>query len=282
MDGKLSSEARPLSAPFFVVASDGCRIAVTLMRRGSASRPPIVLLHALAMDATMWVETVKALSERWTVYAIDCRGHGRSDKSHASISMQSAVSDVVSVLDYVGHRRAVIVGCSMGGTIALAFAARHPERTAGLVAIDTTAWYGDDAMEKWGKRADIAVREGMAALTEFQFDRWFSPAFRERRPDIVQASLDVFLRNDTAAYAASCRMLGAADERDRLAVYTGPTFIIVGEGDYATPIQMAETITHHLPQATLTVIPEARHYTPLETPSEIAECIDQISSHLSH
>jgi 3-oxoadipate enol-lactonase len=158
----------------------------------------------------------------------------------------------------------------MGGCIALAFAAAHPARTAGLGLIDTTAWYGPEAPKQWAERGARAAAEGMAALVEFQTTRWFGDAFRAQRPDIVARCVDVFLSNDVAAYVETCRMLGAADLRAALPSMTMPTAIVVGEEDYATPVAMAEAMHQGIAGSTLMVLKGARHLTPLEAPDAIA------------
>ena len=71
-------------------------------------------------------------------------------------------------------------------------------------------------------------------------------------------------------------MLGKADERDVLQNYKGLAAIIVGEDDYATPLAMSQDIATRIDGAELIVIPRTRHYTPLEAPDEIANCINRV------
>lgn len=96
--------------------------------------------------------------------------------STRAFTAQMMADDLAAVLDHAGWDRALIAGASMGGNVALAFAARH-RATAGLLAIDTTAWYGPTAPSDWARRADIARQGGMAALLEFQRARWLSDEF---------------------------------------------------------------------------------------------------------
>jgi 3-oxoadipate enol-lactonase len=164
----------------------------------------------------------------------------------------------------------------MGGCVSLAFAVAYPARARALGLIDTTAWYGADAPKQWAERAAKAKQEGMAALVGFQTTRWFGDAFRAQHPDIVKESVGVFLRNDVNAYAETCRMLGSADLRAALPRLTMPTAVIVGEEDYATPVAMAQALHHGIAGSTLTVLPKARHLTPLEVPDIIAAELDRL------
>lgn len=267
-----------------VVASDGCEINVRILRKPtSKSAVPLVFVHALAMDGDMWhgVAEELACSGRMSeaaMYAVDCRGHGDSGTSESAFKTQRFAEDLSNVLDAIGSAQAHVIGCSMGGTVALALAGNFPDRVASLTVVDCTAWYGPEAASNWETRAQTALSGGMQALVDFQLARWFSPAFLQQEPGLVRESLAVFNANRVAAYANSCRMLGHADERQKLRNFLGPVAVVVGEEDYATPPAMAEDIASRMANAKLTVIAGTRHYTPLEAPGAVAACIEDAIS----
>lgn len=265
-----------------VVADDGCALNVHVLQTARSDHAvPVLFIHALAMDGKMWQGVVNALNRsaaapQGAMLAMDCRGHGASDSSEPVFTTARFAQDIASVLDSAHAPRAHIVGCSMGGTVALAFAAKFASRVASLTLIDTTAWYGEQAPANWEQRAQTAIEGGMAALVEFQRARWFSPQFLSQQPALVQYCVDVFLANRVSAYANSCRMLGHADERAGLTAYRGPAAVIVGEDDYATPPAMAQEIVAGIAGASLHVIKGARHYTPLEAPQAVAQRISAL------
>ncbi|MEQ8698066.1 MAG: alpha/beta hydrolase [Bauldia litoralis] len=251
-------------------APDGCGLAYSILTDAGPEAPRLALVHSLAMDRHFWDGVADSLSDSASILALDCRGHGESDKPAGPYSAERFGDDLAAVLDAAGWKDAVVAGSSMGGCVALAFAARHPGRTRGLGLIDTTAWYGDDAPDAWAGRATKAQSGGMAALIDFQVSRWFSDAFRESRRDVVEAAISTFLRNDVEAYAATCHMLGACDLRATLPGIAAPTRVIVGEEDYATPVAMATVLRDGIPGAEMTVLGGVRHFTPLECPDRIA------------
>ena len=112
-----------------------------------------------------------------------------------------------------------------------------------------------------------------AALSAFQSTRWVSDAFREQHADVVKKHIDVFLANDVDCYRATCEMLGDADLRHYQASMRMPVSVIVGEEDYAAPVAMSEQIQKAVPGATLSVLSNVRHLTPIECPAVIAEKI---------
>lgn len=150
-----------------------------------------------------------------------------------------------------------VVGCSMGGCVAQDFAIHYPQRTDGLVLIDTTAWYGPDAPTAWAERANHAEKNGLPALIPFQVTR---------------------VANDLDSYVATCHLLGVADLRDGLATVTKPAAVVVDEHDPATPVAMAEELVKLLDGPPLTVIAGGRHLTPLEAPETIAGVITELLS----
>ncbi|WP_321812282.1 MULTISPECIES: alpha/beta hydrolase [unclassified Burkholderia] len=253
----------------YVTVRDGARIAYTLHGRGD-SVPRIALLHSLAMDREFWYPVIDRLLPRASVLALDCRGHGASDRPAGPYSVEQFADDVRDVVDALNLGGIVVAGASMGGCVSLQFAGAYPELTRAVALIDTTAWYGETAPEDWDLRVSRAEKEGLAALVEFQTTRWFSDIFRAQRADVVQRCVETFLRNEVASFAATGRMLGAFDGRAQMAKIRVPTCVIVGEEDYAAPPSMARALHEGIDGATLTVVPQARHLTPLEVPDLVA------------
>ena len=248
---------------------DGVRIGYTLLG-DPASSHRVALVHSLAMDRAFWRPVADRLSDRACVLIADCRGHGASDKPAGPYTVERFADDLAELLDHLGWRAALVAGASMGGCVALGFAAAHPARTAALGLVDTTAWYGADAPVQWAERARRALDAGLASLVEFQTTRWFSDRFRSAHPEIVADCVRRFVANDPAAYAASCRMLGECDLRGALPGIRAPAAVLVGEEDYATPLAMAQTLADSIAGASLEVLAGARHLTPLEDPAAVS------------
>ncbi|ESR26151.1 alpha/beta fold hydrolase [Lutibaculum baratangense] len=259
-----------------VTARDRARLAYRVVKGTGSGR--VALVHSLAMNGAFWDRVTPLLAGHADVLVYDCRGHGASDKPAGPYTIDLFADDLADLLDHVGWETAVVCGASMGGCVALAFAERHSARVAGLGLFDTTAWYGEDARGAWEERAQKALDGGMSALVGFQKTRWFSDSFREANPEIVEAAIGVFVKNDLQPYAETCRMLGAVDKRSALPAFGFPCRIVVGEEDYATPVAMSQALKDAIPNARMRVIERARHFTPLEVPQEIASEIEALLS----
>src|SRR5947207_1494774 len=232
--------------------------------------PRLALLHAPSLDRSVWDGVVQRLEDEAEILRYDCRGHGQSQKAKGPYTASLFARDLAELFDHIGWDNAAVAGCSMGGNVAQAFAAEYPQRVDALGLIDTTAWYGADAPAKFKERAETARAKGMRGMIDFQLTRWFSDDFRANHPEVLKRTFDIFVANDLDCYAASCGLLGAADTREALGSFKMPVAIVVGEEDYATPVAMAKQLHEAIPQSTLTIIPGARHLTPIEFPDRIA------------
>ncbi|MGW1619030.1 alpha/beta fold hydrolase [Streptomyces sp. NPDC002172] len=102
---------------------------------GPSDAPPLVLLHALGEDATDWEAVLPVLARNRRAYALDLRGHGRSDWP-GNYSLELMRADVLRFLDARGLGPVDLIGHSMGGVVAYLLAADHPRRVSRLVLED--------------------------------------------------------------------------------------------------------------------------------------------------
>lgn len=270
----MTAAAQPRIAPGgqAITVSDGEVIFYRHWPAAASAGPVrrILLIHPLAMDSSIWRYLADAVAGQAELLALDCRGHGQSSKPGGPYTLERFADDAAEIMDQQGWADAIVVGCSMGGCVAQAFANAHPDRTKGLVLIDTTAWYGPEAPRNWAERGEKALTAGLGSMVAFQKTRWFGDAFRENFPKRVEAAVDIFLANDPHAYAATCDMLGQADLRAALGELNMPAAVIVGEEDYATPVSHSEALAEAIPGASLHILKQARHMTPVECPEDIA------------
>jgi 3-oxoadipate enol-lactonase len=207
------------------------------------------------------------------VLTYDCRGHGASTRAPGPYALELFAQDLADLLDALRWDSVDLAGASMGGNVSLQFAQRYPQRVRTLGLVDTTAWYGPEAPQKWAERAKKAQEQGLGALIEFQESRWFTDAFRAQNGEGVARCRSLFLANDVNCFAATCQMLGAFDLRAGLGAMRMPTAVVVGEEDYATPPAMARELNQGIAGSTLQIIPKARHLTFVERPEVVADAL---------
>ncbi len=257
-------------------ARDGAELQYTLHESGKPGAPRLTLIHSLALDRSVWDGVIAALGGRADVLAYDCRGHGASAKTAGPYTTKLFADDLKDLLDAIGWDHTFVAGASMGGSVTLQFAVSYPEMLDGLGLIDTTSWYGADAPKSWAERGQKAVTDGLGSMVAFQQTRWFSDGFRESHKDVADHFAGVFLASDIPAYVATCEMLGAFDLRAETKAIAVPTEILVGEEDYATPPDMARALNDQIAGSKLTIVPKARHLTPIEIPDRIAAMLEAV------
>ncbi len=124
-----------MDAPFSSVIEVG-GVRLVFDRYGAEQSPPMVLLHAAGQDASAWSEVAPALAAKHCVYALDLRGHGRSDWP-GTYSFELMRDDVVGFIDALGLTGVTLVGHSLGGTIAWLVAEQRSDLLARLIAEDS-------------------------------------------------------------------------------------------------------------------------------------------------
>lgn len=238
--------------------------------------PRIAFVHSLALDRSLWSGVTTALEGQAEMVTYDARGHGRSGRPPGPYTTDQFADDLADLLDQLGWAQTAVVGCSMGGCVAQAFAAKYRDRTRGALFVDTTAWYGPTAPDDWAARAAAAREKGLDSLIPFQLTRWFGDGFREARPALMARLTEVFVRNDIESYAATCALLGAADLRASAADIRHPAAVLVGADDTATPPEMAMALAGLIGDGAATVVPGTRHLTPLENPAVVIETLGEV------
>ena len=233
--------------------------------------PPIVFVHALGGTQNVWHGVIDALSLHHHCVALDLRGHGRSGGA-GTFSIKGWAQDVEALISALELPPVTLVGHSMGTLIAQQLAHSRPELVDNLVLVGGISYFEPPVKEAYNERADLVEAEGMDALV----DAWLPGALSARNaaklPQLVGLLREVFLRNDPASYAKSCRAIAKATAVARSDIGQ-PTLLIVGDHDRSTPIAMTEELHREIPVSTVKVVANAAHWVPLEQPDAIAAAI---------
>ena len=244
---------------------------------GPSGAPVLVLSHALGLSMAMWDPQVAALSREFRVVRYDHRGHGGSPVPAGPYRIEDLGRDVVRVLDRLELGRVSFCGLSLGGMVGLWLAANAPERVDRLVVCCAAARM--PRPEDYAERAKVVRAQGMAAIADMVIGRWFTPAFKARRPDVIAGIKARLLASPPEGYAATCEALAAMDLRDDLPRIAASTLVIAGGEDQATPPEHAEEIARRIPAAELVVIPDAAHLANIEQPDAVtARILDHVTS----
>ncbi len=165
---------------FFV--ADGVRLAYRI--DGPDHAPTIVMLNSLGTDLRMWDPQVALLSHTLRIVRYDCRGHGSSDVPAGPYTLERLGLDLLALFDRLGIEQAYICGLSLGGMVALWFAASYPDRVVRAVFANTAARIG--TQESWNARIEAVRTGGMRAVRDMALARFLSEGFRRKHPEVVR------------------------------------------------------------------------------------------------
>jgi 3-oxoadipate enol-lactonase len=226
---------------------------------------PLVLLHAFPVDARIWDPQRAALSAKRRVITPDFAGFGRARDLATRTSIDAHADDIQTLLDALGIPKATLIGLSMGGYVALAFARRYPAQLSRLVLADTRA--GADSPEvKAGRERMIAQveAEGMAALFDGLLPRLLTgAATAEVKERVRRIALD---QAPDGMIAAQRAMRDRPDQTHVLGTIDIPTLVIVGEHDAITPPADTTRMVEALRCASLEIVKGAGHLSNQEAP----------------
>jgi pimeloyl-ACP methyl ester carboxylesterase len=223
----------------------------------ASERAPVLLTHGFAASQAMWAPNVEALAVDRRVLTWDLPGHGASALGSRGLSHDRCVADMLELLDVLDAPRAVIGGMSLGGFLSLLFCARHPERAAALLLVDTGPGFRNDAArEAWnawveGQADDLDAR-GLGALRDGR-----ETALAEHAAGaagLAAAARAILSQRDAEVF----------ESLDAIAV---PTLIVVGsEDDRFLPA--ADAMAKRIPGARRVTIENAGHAANMDRPIE--------------
>ncbi|GAA4559797.1 alpha/beta hydrolase [Pseudonocardia xishanensis] len=272
-------------------AADGAELHGIVTGHGPVT---VVLVHGWTLDETCWAPVADRLPGT-RVVRYDHRGHGRSATVEpATMTIDQLADDLAEVIAAVAPEGPlVLAGHSMGGMTTMALAERHPEvaaRVRGLALVATAAAGLGELTFGLPPKLLQALRSREDRL--YSSKRWTSRTALSTHPKLLEPWMRAMLvgkrpsrsaLRTTTDVIAACRpvtvsgflpTLEAHDRLGALATYTRiPVHVMVGTRDRLTPPRFSREIRDRLPDAELTVFPDAGHMLPLERPDGVARRI---------
>lgn len=254
-------------------------IGYPLWRTGDGA--PLLLLHGFTGSHDTWHHVSDQLTNNHLVVTLDLPGHGQSMQPPANIwTFATVIDDLAWIIEALPGATADILGYSMGGRIALALAAAHPDRVRRLILESTSPGIADEQERRARQIADEGLAERILrdGLDEFvasweRLPMWASQAHlpavnRERQRQIR-------LSHTAAGLAANLRATGTGAQPsywNRLADLTTPTLLVAGELDHKFT-QIAARMHEEIPGSRLEVVANAGHAVHLEQPARYVQVV---------
>lgn len=248
---------------------------------------PILLIPGLGLDHSYYRFGMPLLARHLQVLAVDPRGIGRSTKSPPPYTVEAWADDFAVMIDKLGFGPIHVLGSSLGGSMALALAQRHPGKLKSLMVVGGFSELDRATelnfrlrlrlIEKLGMSDEVADYMGLWTLTRKFINSDAGYATMRANQDIIRA-------NSAESYSAFVEALlkwgRCQPGQEREAKFTTlldsialPTLVVTSDNDHLIPKELSDLIAARIAGATLVVMPGAGHIPFMEQPAEVVRIV---------
>ena len=229
---------------------------------GVGEKTPIVFLHGVGSDKSVWHPQLEAFARERRAIAFDYPGYGNSDPAPEETTRDDYAAAVRSAMHELGIDHAHVCGLSLGGVVAIAVHAADPDACASLILADTFAAH-PDGQAIYDR--SVVASEDMRAMAEGRVDVLLAqPAQAAVRTEVIETMAKI----DPAAFRIGAEAVWLADQRERVRDIRVPALVICGAEDHVTSPALSHELTRLIPGARYEQIEGAGHLTNLEKPDE--------------
>jgi 3-oxoadipate enol-lactonase len=219
-------------------------IAISYTEAGPAEAPAIIFIHGFPLNKSMWNKQIDALKDQYRVIAFDVRGHGESEAGDDHFSINLFVSDLISFMENLAIKKAILCGLSMGGYIALYAAQKHPDLFNALILSDTSC--AADTTEAKHRRImaieDIKIN-GLKNFANNSITNLFAPGSLISKSQEISLVRDMIMNTSSQSIYNTMHALAIRMETcSRLHEIKIPVLILVGIDDIITPLSSAKVM----------------------------------------
>ncbi len=250
-----------VTTPGFVEGPQG-RLHVDDGGRGAAT--PVLFVHGNGASLTQWRAQLEHVRQSRRAVAFDLRGMGQSDPArNGDYSVAAMADDVDAVANALGLKRFVIVGHSYGGAVVAMYAARHPERIAGVVYAD--AGGNLKITDEVAARFSAAIRKDKDAVVK----QWFAPILKPSSEAVRDEVLTSVHNTAVDPFLGALSGMRNVDVQQLVASYRGPKLAIA-----AVDIENPGSLHVQMPDLPVKKINGVGHWLMLDEPTEFNTLLD--------
>lgn len=242
---------------------------------GGRGGPAVVFIHSLAGNAQQWKPQLAHLRRTRRAVALDLRGHGRSDApADGALALDAYAADVRKTMDALGIERAVLVGHSMGGGVAVAFADLWPERALGLVLVDPI---DDPSKRPADGTVDAFIKQLDGADYERSITGYWTTILQSSASGVRAQVLADLKATPKSTVIGSMRAMIAFNAEAALARYRGPVWTITTPlNEYPSSLQ---NVVPRIKQEKMTGV---SHWLQLDRPDDFNALLDRLLAQIRH
>jgi len=243
--------------------------AIGYREAGGGGGTPIVFLHGVGSDKSVWAPQLEHFGKSRRAIAFDYPGYGESSAAADGTTRDDYAATILEAMSALGAGRAHVCGLSLGGVVAIAIHHLSSESCASLILADSFAVHPDGRAIY---ERSLAASSDLPALAEARVDVLLAqPADPAVRSEVVET----MARIDPAAYRIGAEAVWLADQRDRARAIVAPTLVVCGAEDTVTPPELSRELAALIPGARYEEIAGSGHLSNLERPRVFNRLVEE-------
>lgn len=252
----------------------------------SGKGDPVLMIPGLGLDHTYYAQGLPSLEPHMTAITVDPRGVGRSRKDNVEYTVDLWADDFAALIDSLGHGPVNVLGTSLGGSIALALAARHPDKVKSLMAVGAFSELNESVHLNYSLRKRLIGKIGLSEEMADFIALWImTPEFIETDAGaaIAQNMRQNIQKNDPKLYVGFLDAILKLGKREKngptppltaqLSKIKVPTLVASADNDHFIPAKLSKIIAAEIKHARYADVPQGGHIPFIERPQAVAGVI---------
>jgi len=226
---------------------------------------PIIFIHGVGLDHTMWTPQINAFNN--TVITYDILGHGKTPLKKDNITFDDFSDQLKNLIDELNIKKFHLVGFSIGSLIARNFACRFNERLKSLTLLCSVFQRSDSQQQIVNDRFELSKKS--RTLSKQALNRWFTDDYLKNNPKIYEKITNILNQNDMQNFLKVYELFVKHKDNEEFHKIVSETLVITGEGDIGSTPEMSKKLSKVIKNSILKVVPRGKHLCSIECPDDV-------------
>jgi pimeloyl-ACP methyl ester carboxylesterase len=226
-------------------------------------------VHGIGARKTAWDKLIVGLKDQFTCVSYDLRGHGESPVPPTPYTLDDLVDDLEALRQKLGHEKIHVAGHSLGGMIGPAYARAYPDHILSVGLLSTAAGRSEDDRAKLKAVGDAMQQNGIAETLGTFVARWFTDAFIQAHPDLVEARLQQVKDTPADVFLSVFWIYATTEMAPWLHEVNCPCLVLTGELDGGCNPRLNQFIDSELPDSSLVILEGLKHALMIEASERV-------------
>ena len=226
---------------------------------------PIIFIHGVGLDHTMWTPQINAFNN--TVITYDILGHGKTPLKKDNITFDDFSDQLKNLIDELNIKKFHLVGFSIGSLIARNFACRFNERLKSLTLLCSVFQRSDSQQQIVNDRFELSKKS--RTLSKQALNRWFTDDYLKNNPKIYEKITNILNQNDIQNFLKVYELFVNHKDKEEFHNIFSKTLVMTGEGDIGSTPEMSKKLSKAINNSILKIVPRGKHLCSIECPDDV-------------